>query len=62
MIGCNETSWRHRTESIYRRYAIADSVVLKEAAVKLAVLQASEAPTEPSAATSRRFIESAVYA
>jgi hypothetical protein len=31
-----------RTESIYRRYAIADSVVLKEAAVKLAALQASE--------------------
>jgi hypothetical protein len=35
----------HRTESIYRRYAIADSKVLEEpaTAVKLAALQASEA-------------------
>jgi hypothetical protein len=33
----------HRTESIYRRYAIADSKVLEEAAVKLATLQANEA-------------------
>jgi hypothetical protein len=32
----------HKTESIYRRYAIADSNVLEEAAVKLAALQASE--------------------
>jgi hypothetical protein len=36
----------HPTESIYRLYAIADSVVLKEAAIKLAALQANEA-TDP---------------
>ena len=32
----------HRTESIYRRYAIADEVMLKEGAVKLAAFHASE--------------------
>lgn len=32
----------HKTESIYRRHAIADSKVLEEAAVKLAALQANE--------------------
>jgi hypothetical protein len=31
-----------KTESIYCRYAIADSVVLTEATVKLAALQATE--------------------
>jgi hypothetical protein len=41
----------HRTESIYRRYAIADSVVIKEAAAKLAVLQASETAETRKAAT-----------
>ena len=42
----------HKTESIYRRYAIADSKVLEEAAVKLAALQASErAETRKVAAT-----------
>ncbi len=32
----------HRTESIYRRYAIADEVMLKEGAIKLAAFHASE--------------------
>ncbi len=32
----------HRTESIYRRYAIADEGMLKEGAVKLAAFHASE--------------------
>jgi integrase len=32
----------HRTESIYRRYAIADEAMLKEGALKLAALHASE--------------------
>jgi integrase len=33
----------HKTEAVYRRYAITDSVMLQEAAVKLAVLHAAEA-------------------
>jgi integrase len=32
----------HRTESIYRRYAIADEAMLKEGAIKLAAFHASE--------------------
>jgi hypothetical protein len=32
----------HRTESIYRSYAIADEAMLKEGAVKLAAFHASE--------------------
>lgn len=32
----------HRTESIYRRYAIADEAMLKEGAIKLATFHASE--------------------
>ena len=32
----------HQTESIYRRYAIADDAMLKEGAVKLAAFHASE--------------------
>ena len=32
----------HRTESIYRRYAIADEKMLKEGAVKLAALHLTE--------------------
>ena len=32
----------HRTEAIYRRYAIADEAMLKEGAVKLAAFHASE--------------------
>lgn len=32
----------HRTESIYRRYAIADEAMLKEGAVKLAAFHASK--------------------
>jgi integrase len=37
----------HRTEAIYRRYAIADEAMLKEGAVKLAALHASEASAPP---------------
>ncbi len=32
----------HRTESIYRRYTIADEAMLKEGAIKLAAFHASE--------------------
>jgi hypothetical protein len=32
----------HRTESIYRRYAIADEAMLKEGAVKLAAFRAAK--------------------
>ena len=41
----------HKTESIYRRYSIVDAKVLEEAAVKLAVLQASEVEETRKAAT-----------
>lgn len=41
----------HKTESVYRRYAIADSKVLEEAAVKLPALQASEVAETRKAAT-----------
>lgn len=37
----------HRTESIYRRYAIADEAMLKEGAVKLAAFHASEKNSTP---------------
>ena len=33
----------HKTEAVYRRYAITDSAMLQEAAIKLAVLHAAEA-------------------
>jgi len=36
----------HKTEAVYRRYAITDSAMLQEAALKLAVLHASEAGSE----------------
>jgi len=39
----------HKTEAVYRRYAITDSAMLQEAAVKLAVLHASEAKSPSSA-------------
>jgi integrase len=39
----------HKTEAVYRRYAIADSVMLQEAAVKLAALHALES-NRPSSA------------
>ena len=39
----------HKTEAVYRRYAITDSAMLQEAAVKLAVLHASEAKRPSSA-------------
>ena len=32
----------HKTEAVYRRYAITDSAMLQEAAVKLAVFHAAE--------------------
>lgn len=32
----------HRTESVYRRYAIADEAMLKEGAIKLAAFHESE--------------------
>jgi integrase len=37
----------HRTESIYRRYAIADDAMLKEGAVKLAAFHAAEGKDVP---------------
>lgn len=37
----------HRTESIYRRYAIADETMLKEGAVKLAAFHAAERKGHP---------------
>jgi integrase len=43
----------HRTESIYRRYAIADEAMLKEGALKLAALHASD--SGPSSATITRI-------
>jgi hypothetical protein len=41
----------HKTESIYRRYAIVDSKMLEEAAAKLAGLQATETAETRKAAT-----------
>jgi len=45
----------HKTESVYRRYAITDEVMLKEAAVKLAALHETQrnAPPSGSVATGR---------
>ena len=43
--GAAQPQWAmvgHRTESIYRRYAIADEATLKEGAVKLAAFHPSE--------------------
>jgi integrase len=39
----------HKTESIYRRYAIADEVMLREGVEKLAALHAIQAGLEPEA-------------
>ena len=36
----------HRTEAVYRRYAITEAAMLREAAVKLAVLHAAETSRE----------------
>jgi hypothetical protein len=36
----------HKTEAVYRRYAITDSTMLQEAALKLAALHAAEAGTD----------------
>lgn len=38
----------HKTEAVYRRYAITDSAMLQEAAVKLAALHATEAKSPSS--------------
>ena len=38
----------HKTEAVYRRYAITDSAMLQEAAVKLAALHSSEANCQSS--------------
>ena len=43
----------HRTESIYRRYAIADEAMLKEGALKLAALHGSD--RVPSSASITNF-------
>jgi len=37
----------HKTESIYRRYAIADEAMLKEGAAKLQTLHEAQAPAAP---------------
>jgi hypothetical protein len=37
----------HKTESIYRRYAIVDEAMLKEGAVKLHALREAQAPPAP---------------
>src|SRR5712691_7233410 len=37
----------HKTESIYRRYAIVDEAMLKEGAVKLQTLHEAQAPVAP---------------
>ena len=37
----------HKTESIYRRYAIVDEVMLKEGAAKLQTLHEDQAPAAP---------------
>ena len=37
----------HRTESIYRRYAIVDEAILKEGAAKLQTLHEAQAPAAP---------------
>jgi integrase len=44
----------HKTEAVYRRYAITDSAMLQEAAVKLAVFHASES-NSPSSAQVQEF-------
>ena len=37
----------HKTESIYRRYAIVDETMLKEGAAKLQTLHEAQAPATP---------------
>jgi len=44
----------HRTESIYRRYAIADEAMLKEGAIKLAAFHASEKNGAPKVVPIKR--------
>jgi hypothetical protein len=38
----------HKTESIYRRYAIVDETMLKEGAAKLQALHGAQAPATPA--------------
>jgi len=45
----------HKTEAVYRRYAITDSAMLQEAASKLATLHAAEEKS-PSSAQVREFL------
>ena len=49
--GCRHEYGRPQTESIYRRHSIVDAKVLEEAAVKLAMLQASETAETRKTAT-----------
>jgi integrase len=44
----------HKTEAVYRRYAITDSAMLQEAALKLAVLHASETGSEENRKSSAK--------
>lgn len=44
----------HKTEAVYRRYAIVDSVMLEEAAVKLAALHATEGRPQTSTTENRQ--------
>ena len=46
----------HRTEAIYRRYAITDDAMLKEEALKLAKLHAAEAAFNKVVAKSRDIL------
>jgi integrase len=47
----------HKTEAVYRRYAITDSAMLQEAALKLAVFHAAES-NRPSSAQVRELLAS----
>ena len=52
----------HKTESIYRRYAIVDEAMLKEGAAKLQTLHEAQAPAAPviplTKATRKRRVRS----
>jgi hypothetical protein len=47
----------HKTEAVYRRYAITDSAMLQEAAVKLATFHALES-NRPSSVQVRELLAS----
>ena len=44
----------HKTEAVYRRYAIVDEVMLQESAAKLAILERSHGRSGTSSGTSRQ--------